>query len=253
MRRAERLFQIIQILRRVRKPITAAAIAQELETSTRSVYRDVAALIGQRVPIRGEAGTGYILEDGFDLPPLMLTPDEIEAVVLGAQWVAGRGDPALSTAARDLIAKVTAAVPERLRPLVLEAASAAPPTRDQRPDGIDMPRLRAAIHAGHKLAIAYEDEQGRSTERCVWPVAIGYFDVTRVLVAWCELRQDFRSFRTDRIGRAEFLQERYPERPGILRARWRKALAERKAQASYARRAVDEYPSRRGKVPAAAS
>jgi len=247
------LFQIIQILRRMRKPVTAAAIAGELETSTRSVYRDVAALIGQRVPIRGEAGTGYVLEDGYDLPPLMLTPDEIEAVVLGAQWVSGRADPTLSTAARDLIAKITAAVPERLRPLVLQAASAAPPTRALKPDRIDMVRLRAAIHAGHKLAITYEDEQSRTTERRIWPVAIGYFDVTRVLVAWCELRQDFRSFRTDRIGRAEFLQERYPERPAVLRGRWRKALAERKAQAGYARREVDECPSRRGKVPAAAS
>ena len=253
MRRADRLFQIIQILRRTRRPVTAAAIAEELETSTRSVYRDVAALLGQRVPIRGEAGTGYILEDGFDLPPLMLTPDEIEAVVLGAQWVAGRGDPALSTAARDLIAKITAAVPERLRPLMLDAASAAPPTRDLRPDGIDMARLRAAIHAGHKLAIAYEDEQGRSTERCIWPVAIGYFDVTRVLVAWCELRQDFRGFRTDRIGRAEFLEERYPERVSMLRTRWRKAMAERKAQAGHAHRDADAYKSRRGKVPEAAS
>jgi len=224
MRRAERLFQIIQILRRTRRPVTAAAMAVELETSKRSVYRDIAALIGQRVPVRGEAGTGYVLEDGYDLPPLMLTPDEIEAAVLGAQWVASRADPALAKAARDLIVKISAAVPERLRPFVLEPASATPPSRPSAPDGLDVARLRAAIHAGRKLALHYADEQGRTSERRIWPVAIGYFETTRVLAAWCELRQDFRAFRTDRIQAAEFLDERYPERPAVLRARWRKTV-----------------------------
>ena len=224
MRRADRLFQIIQILRRTRRPVTAAEIAAELETSKRSVYRDVAALIGQRVPVRGEAGTGYVLEDGYDLPPLMLTPDEIEAAVLGAQWVANRADPALAMAARDLIAKITAAIPERLRPFVQLPASGSPPPRGAFADRVDMVRLRAAIHAGRKLSLAYADEQGRLSDRRIWPIAIGYFDTTRVLAAWCELRQDFRSFRTDRIQAAEFLDERYPERPAVLRARWRKAM-----------------------------
>jgi predicted DNA-binding transcriptional regulator YafY len=110
MRRADRLFQIIQILRRSRGPVTAAALAVELETSKRSVYRDIASLIGQRVPVRGEAGLGYVLEGGFDLPPLMLTSDEVEAAVLGAHWVAGHGDPLLARAAHDLIAKIAATV-----------------------------------------------------------------------------------------------------------------------------------------------
>ena len=116
MRRADRLFQIIQILRRTRRPLTAESIAAELETSKRTVYRDIAALIGQLVPIRGEAGMGYVIEGGFDLPPLMLTPDEIEAAVLGAQWVAVQGDAALAKAARDLVAKIGAVVAEMLRP-----------------------------------------------------------------------------------------------------------------------------------------
>src|SRR6201987_729672 len=123
MGRADRLFQIIRVLRRTRKPLTADAIAAELETSKRTIYRDIATLIGQRVPIRGEAGMGYILEKGFDLPPLMLTPDEIEAAVLGAQWVTGPADPVLARAAEDLIAKIADTVPERLRPFVLEPAS----------------------------------------------------------------------------------------------------------------------------------
>src|SRR3989344_9078281 len=120
MRRADRLFQIIQVLRRSSRPVTAEAIAAELETSKRSIYRDIATLIGRRVPIRGEAGVGYVLDGGFDMPPLMLTSDEVEAAVLGAQWVAGRGDPALARAARDLIAKIAATVPERLRAGPLE-------------------------------------------------------------------------------------------------------------------------------------
>src|ERR1700761_7548380 len=138
MRRADRLFQIIQILRRGRGPHTADRIAEELETSKRTVYRDIASLLGQRVPIRGEAGVGYVLENGFDLPPLMLTQAEVEAAVLGAQWVSSRGDPELARAAVDLIAKIGATVPERLRPLVLEPATRAVPNYRSPPDRLDM-------------------------------------------------------------------------------------------------------------------
>ncbi len=140
MRRADRLFQIIQILRRTTQPVTAATLAQELEVSPRTVYRDMADLIGQRVPIQGEAGLGYVLGEAFDMPPLMLTPDEIEAAVLGAQWVAGRGEPVLAAAARDLIAKITAVVPERLRLFVDDPSIATPPGFGGQADGIDVAR-----------------------------------------------------------------------------------------------------------------
>ena len=186
--------------------------------------------MGQRVPIRGEAGIGYILDNGYDLPPLMLTPDEIEAAVLGAQWVAGRGDPALARAAKDLIAKIGAAVPERLRPYVLEPASGAPPSWKSVADAIDMARVRAHIHAGRKIQLSYKDEMGQASERTIWPITIGYRDTTRMLVAWCELRVDFRSFRTDRVVGAEFLDDRYPERPAVLRAKWRRAMEEERAK-----------------------
>jgi predicted DNA-binding transcriptional regulator YafY len=222
MRKADRLFQIIQILRRAAQPLTAETIAVELETSKRSVYRDISALMAQRVPIRGEAGIGYVLDGGFDLPPLMLTPDEIEAAVLGAQWVASQGDPALARAARDLTAKIAATVPERLRPYVLEPAGSAI-ARTRVPDGLDMALVRNAIHTGRKLVLDYSDAEGRPSTRTVWPFAIGYSDAIRLLVAWCELRQDFRTFRTDRVAGAQFLDERYPQRPAVLRARWRKA------------------------------
>ncbi|MGP1396650.1 MAG: helix-turn-helix transcriptional regulator [Inquilinaceae bacterium] len=227
MRRADRLFQIIQILRRTHRPTTAGAIAAELETSIRTVYRDVADLIGQRVPIRGEAGMGYVLEGGFDLPPLMLTPEEIEAAVLGAQWVAGRGDPGLTRAAQDLIAKIAASVPDHLRLFVLEPTGLAPPAHDPPTDGLDMTRARAWIHAGRKIALDYRDENDRRTQRTVWPIGVGYFQTARLLIAWCELRQDFRNFRTDRVIEAEFLDDRYPDRPAALRARWRDSLGDK--------------------------
>jgi predicted DNA-binding transcriptional regulator YafY len=226
MRRADRLFQIIQILRRTQRPVTADAIAEELETSKRTVYRDIADLIGQRAPIRGEAGVGYILEDGFDLPPLMLTPEEVEAAVLGAQMVAARGDPALKRAAEDLIAKIGAVIPENLRPLVLEPATRAAPSWKAVPDNIDMAEVRQAIRSGRKIEFSYQDEQNRLSRRTVWPFAIGYYETTRLLVAWCELRAAFRSFRTDRISAAKFLEDRYPDRPSQLRARWRRLREE---------------------------
>jgi predicted DNA-binding transcriptional regulator YafY len=224
VRRADRLFQIIQILRRGRGPHTADRIADELETSKRTVYRDIAALLAQRVPIRGEAGVGYVLEDGFDLPPLALTPDEIEAAVLGAQWVAVHGDPVLARAAQDLRAKLMASVPERLRPLLLDPAVGASPYRQAIADPLDLALVRAAIHAGRKLHLKYGDVDGAVTERTVWPIAIGYLDYARMLVAWCELRSDFRHFRADRVLEATFLDDRYPERSAILRARWRRSL-----------------------------
>ncbi|WP_421932757.1 helix-turn-helix transcriptional regulator [Phenylobacterium sp.] len=230
MRRADRLFQIIQILRRARRPVTADALAEELETSKRTVYRDVADLMAQRVPVRGEAGIGYVLDQGYDLPPLMLTPDEIEAAVLGAQWVAGRGDPALARAAEDLIAKISAAIPERLRPYIDAPSLGAATSWKIHPDAIDMAQVRAQIHAGRKISIHYKDEQGRDSQRVIWPVTIGYHDTVRMLMAWCEMRQDFRSFRADRVTGAEFMEDRYPERPAVLRAKWRRVMEERRAE-----------------------
>jgi predicted DNA-binding transcriptional regulator YafY len=225
MRRADRLFQIIQILRRSTRPVTAAALAAELETSKRSVYRDVAALIGQRVPIRGEAGFGYVLEGGFDLPPLMLTTEEVEAAVLGAQWVAGHADQALAHAARDLIAKISASVPESLRLLIHDSAARTPPSWNVPADGLDVTLARAWARKGRKIALVYRDKNDEVSKRTVWPVAIAYFDAARILVAWCELRNDFRDFRADRVIGAEFLEDRFPCRPAELRRRWSASLA----------------------------
>jgi predicted DNA-binding transcriptional regulator YafY len=153
----------------------------------------------------------------------MLTPDEIEAAVLGASWVAGRGDPALARAAKDLVAKIGAVIPEHLRPFLIESALTTP----ERPsrvvaDALDMSRVRASIRAQTKIEIDYCDEGDRRTHRTVWPIAVGYFDTVRVIASWCELREDFRSFRTDRVTSVDFLDVRYPGRKALLRAEWRK-------------------------------
>lgn len=226
MRRADRLFEILQVLRRASGPMTAEAIAIELETSRRTIYRDIAALMARRVPIRGEAGLGYVLDRGFDLPPLMLTTDEIEAVALGAQWVVAHGEERLSRAALDVLAKVAAIVPAGLRPVIDDPVVGTPPPRDGAPqDGIDVARLRDWCRAGRKLSIGYVDEAGRASGRVVWPFLVGYFASSRALIAWCETREDFRVFLTGRITSVDYLDETYPERPAVLRRRWRQANA----------------------------
>jgi predicted DNA-binding transcriptional regulator YafY len=224
MRRADRLFRIIQILRRKKRPTTANEIAGELEISLRTAYRDIAQLMADRVPIRGEAGIGYVLEGGFDMPPLMLTADEIEAAMLGAQWVMNRGDSELARAASDLVAKIGVVIPEHLRPLLMEPALAAPKRYPNEADKIDMARLRTAIRAQGKIALLYRDESGRESRRVLWPIAIAYWETVRLIVGWCELRNAFRHFRTDRVLESEFLEARYPVPRAKLRAQWKKEM-----------------------------
>ncbi len=220
MRRAERLFQIIQILRRSTLPVTGAALAAELEVSTLTVYRDVADLMAQRVPITGEAGLGYLLAAEYDMPPLMLTPAELEAIVLGAQWVAGRGDPLLSPAARDVLAKIAAAVPAHLRPFIAEPSTSTQLPLDDLGEAVETASLRDAIRKRLKLRLLYRAEDGERTEWTVWPVVLGYSDTKRVLIAWCEMRQGFRHFRTDRMQAAELLNQPIGEPRGPLLRRW---------------------------------
>jgi predicted DNA-binding transcriptional regulator YafY len=224
MRRADRLFRIIQVLRRKRRPVTAQEIAVELEASARTIYRDIAQLMAERVPIRGEAGMGYVLEGGFDMPPLMLTPDEIEAAMLGAQWVMNRADPELARAAADLIAKIGHVIPEHLRPLLMEPALAAPSHRKAEVDAIDMARVRTAIRAQGKISMVYRDLSERESLRVIWPIAVSYWETVRLIVAWCEMRKGFRHFRTDRVVSYEFLEAKYPTARARLRVQWRKEM-----------------------------
>ncbi len=229
MRRTERLFQIIQILRRKRRMVTGGELAEELGVSLRTLYRDVAELVAQRVPIRGEAGAGYLLDSDFDMPPLMLTADELEAAVLGAAWVAQRGDAALARGAQDLIAKLTEAVPAHLRPVLLDANLRPMFFRRPPTDSFDGAQVRAAIRDRRKLGIAYTDMDGRPTERTIWPIMLGYSEETRIVAAWCELRNDFRHFRTDRITSLEVHEARFATPVGTLRRRWEASMREQAA------------------------
>lgn len=225
MRRTERLFQIIQILRRSRGPVTGRALAEELEIAPRTLYRDMAELMAQRVPVRGEAGTGYVLDQGYDLPPLMLTADELEAALLGAAWVARRGDAALARSARDLVAKLGAVIPQDLRPLLLDDSlrpvsfAATPPS-----DALDMAPLRQAIRHRRKVDITYADGKGAISQRRIWPIFIAYMEEVRVVASWCELRSDFRHFRTDRIKALTLTDQPLPGRRAELLARWQAAM-----------------------------
>lgn len=224
MRRGDRLFELIEILRRARGPLPATAIAAELEVCKRTVYRDVAALMAQRVPIRGEAGVGYVLEAGFHMPPLMLTPDEIEAAILGAQWVQTRGEPDMRRAAESLIAKIETIAPDDLLSFFAQPVTSVAPVEPPQ-EALSSSDIRGAIRRQKKIQLEYRDDRGAVTDRTIWPVLLGYRDEGRIIAAWCELRSGFRYFRTERITQAEILDERVPKRRAQLRADWERAMA----------------------------
>lgn len=217
-RRADRLLQIVQVLRRHKRPVTAEQIAAETEVTERTIYRDMVALEASGVPVRGEAGIGYVLEPGYDLPPLMFSISEMEALLLGARMVQAEGDDDFILAASDAIAKIEAVLPNDLKELADDFALRVPPR--QAPDQIDMAKLRVALRHRFKARIIYTDKHGQSSERIIWPILVAYFEGTRVVAGWCELRQDFRHFRTDRISSMEILDEKYKERRKVLHARW---------------------------------
>jgi predicted DNA-binding transcriptional regulator YafY len=220
MRRAERFLAIIQILRRHRRPVRGSFMAEELEVSLRTLYRDIADLITDGVPIRGEAGVGYVLGEGYDLPPLMFSADELEAVMLGLRWVLRRGDASLSRAAQDTIAKIGVVLPEAMKPLLFDASLIVPPSCNTLADAVDVAAIRLAIREQCKLNIIYRDESSRQTTRTIWPIGISYFDAQRLVIGWCELREGFRSFRTDRIVQCEVSTIKYRERRKVLLKRW---------------------------------
>jgi predicted DNA-binding transcriptional regulator YafY len=218
--RSERLLALLQALRRRRRPVSGRVLADELGVSLRTLYRDIASLQGQGAEIEGEAGLGYVLKPGFWLPPLMLSQEEIEALVLGARWVGAWADEALAIAARDAIAKISAVLPPSLREDV-EASTLIVPGKAPGAAALDLAPIRAAIRSERKLALVYHDAQGARTERTIWPFGVGYFDEARIVMAWCELRQGFRHFRADRIAACRALEARYPQSRQRLLKDWR--------------------------------
>jgi predicted DNA-binding transcriptional regulator YafY len=213
VRRADRLFEIIQHMRR-RPTIRARDLAEALEVSERTIYRDVHDLIASGVPIEGEAGVGYVLRAGFDLPPLMFKEAEIEALVLGARIVESWADNELAAAASDVIAKIEAVIPDRLRGFMANTALVAPALHYMEPIGFDVADLRRAVRNQERVHFAYADAQGSGTARTVRPLSLAYFGPVWVLAAWCELREDFRTFRLDRMENFTLTGARFRAEPG---------------------------------------
>jgi predicted DNA-binding transcriptional regulator YafY len=213
LRRADRLFQIIQLLRR-KRVATAATLARELEVSERTVYRDIRDLVSSGVPIEGEAGVGYMLRKGFDLPPLMFTEVEIEAMVLGARVVSSWGDASLAKAASDALARVESALPERLRSRIDATRLYAPGFHVPQDVAAALTDLRGSIDERRKVWMAYTDPAGIDTERTVRPIGLFFWGRVWSLTGWCELRDDFRSFRLDRIRELRCLDLQFLDEPG---------------------------------------
>jgi predicted DNA-binding transcriptional regulator YafY len=227
LRRADRLFDILRILRAAPQPMTAATIAAELEVTARTVYRDIATLQARRIPIEGAAGIGYVLRRGFDLPPLMFTEDEAEAIAVGVRMLARTGDPGLQKAAQSVLSKVALVIPVPLRESLSAASVYVSEHGAPVPTLRDLPTIvRRAIRDARKLRIAYRDETGRETRRVIQPFAVAYYVEATLICAWCELRRDVRHFRTDRVVSAEVLDEGFTI-PAPVIAEW---LAERQDQ-----------------------
>lgn len=219
MARSLRMFEIVQLLRSSRRPLIAQEIADTLDVTKRTIYRDIASLQAMRIPISGEAGVGYIMRPGFDLPPINFDDEEAEAVSVGLKMVARTGDKSLLKAARRAALKLSDATPLSQ---TVYSSSWGPQT----PDDINLSEIRDAIRQELKIQIFYSDGQQQPSKRIVLPVAIIYYSESVVIAAWCELREDFRHFRPDRIQSYAILEDRFTGKSAELRQRWAKIHAE---------------------------
>lgn len=236
MSRTERLLDLLQILRQHRAPVSGATLAAELDVSIRTLYRDIATLQGQGAEIEGEPGLGYVLKPGFMLPPLMFSIDELEALVLGAAWVGKqRDDSRLSKAAGNALSKIASVLPPDLRREIEAGSLYVVQARQTAYAQIDPSLLRDAIRKELKLRIGYRDDSGQETERVIWPFTIGFFEQHKTVGAWCELREDFRHFRIDRIASLAATGERMPRRRHALLKEWREMMAAEAARFAAAR------------------
>jgi predicted DNA-binding transcriptional regulator YafY len=213
MRRADRLFEIIQRLRR-RRVVTAGSLAEHFEVSERTIYRDIADLIASDVPIEGAAGVGYSLRKGYDLPPLMFSESELEALVFGARMVQNWSDAELGRAADAALSKIEDVLPAHLQRLLDDRSLWAPKDVRKVPVPFDLGKLRAAIRGCRKVRFSYRDEKGAETRRKVRPLSLWFYPPVWMAASWCELRNDFRFFRTDRMSDIEFLSEPFAQEPG---------------------------------------
>ena len=226
MRRADRLFEIVHHLRG-RRLTTAAQLAQWLEVSDRTVYRDIADLLASGIPIEGEAGVGYRLHPDFDLPPLMFNHNEIEALVIGARMVESWGGPSLAQGARSALAKIATALPQEKRATLESSRLFSPNFCFSQQLGERMDAMRCAIDGRRRLELDYRDNDGRDSKRCVHPLGLFFWGGAWTLGAWCELRNDFRSFRLDRIVSCIVHDTQFADAPGRRLADYLRAVAEK--------------------------
>lgn len=222
MTKTQRLAALLQLLRCHRYPVTAQRLAEQLQVSVRTLYRDILCLQQQGVEIEGSAGLGYLLLSDGHLPPLMFSRHEIDALVLGLHWVRRHTDAELTAAARNALAKIQAVVPGSLATAIDDPSFLIASRGDALYDR-HVPAIRQAIHQRLKIQLHYTDLNAVSSTRTLWPVVIGYFDQVRLLSGWCELRQDFRHFRIDRIDAVQVSDTHYPGTRHQLLKRWRDA------------------------------
>lgn len=209
MSRSQRLFDLLQLLRCHKYPVTADYLAIELNVSTRTIYRDIVTLQAQGAEIDGEAGVGYQLKPTFTLPPMMFSTEELEALRLGAQWVAKQANGEFSESARNAIAKISAVLPADHQAKRSEDIVRVASIIEVAELTIDLSDIKFAIKQQNKAEIHYTDAKAKISSRIVWPMLIGLFEQQYVLVAWCETRSAYRNFRLDRITEWKILEEKY--------------------------------------------
>jgi len=230
MDKTERLFSLLDALRRRRSPVTAEVLAEEQNVSVRTIYRDLQTLAGLGAPVEGEAGVGYVLRPGVFMPPLMFSPIELEALVLGARWVQTLPDGELGSAAKNALAKIATASSEDLRARIEDPGLWPVNLGSPRPGAPVLERAREAMRTERAARIDYEDAEGKSTERTIWPIQLAYYEQKEIVAAWCCLRQDFRLFRTDRIAKFELTSERYGRPRRELTKDWMASWETRRAR-----------------------
>ena len=220
MARSHRLFDLMQVLRRHRRTVSGRALAQELGVSLRTIRRDVATLQDMGADIDGEPGVGYVLRPGFLLPPLSFTEEEIQALVIGAQWVSRQTDDTLALAVTNALAKINAVLPPDMRPaLDDDTIYVGHPLRRSMP--LNWSDIRRALREQRKLRITLSIEHAPGDEQVIWPIMLGLIDGKRFIAAWCELDSQFRVIGMNDIATATVLAERYPRNRRQLVKEWR--------------------------------
>ncbi|MBG3080452.1 YafY family transcriptional regulator [Proteus mirabilis] len=224
MTRTQRLLTLLQILKENRYPITAESLANKLHISVRSIYRDIESLRDQGAEITGEAGIGYQLRSGLLLPPLTFDINELEALILGLRWVENNTDNELSYSALRAINKINAVVTTQHQTLLEQNTLFVPTNRIIEVNHTIAKDLRLSLREEKKAKIDYKDAQKQLSHRIIWPIAVGYFQDSQVIAAWCELRQSYRHFRLDRIISYDVLSDNLPYPKSYLLDRWKKEI-----------------------------